>query len=147
MGKQLFTELKKLHLVPVLLVKVVQYFEIVHKMYRKSASSKQRYNNAVTPLIKLLFSIVNLVSNLIILSSSYLSVSECLSVCLLCSVYVCFCVSYVWRLSVSRLLSGSCHCLKSCSVSTLRNGYYCNLELDQFPLWAHAVMEMQWKCL
>ena len=59
----------------------------------------------------------------------HLSVSECLSVCLLCSVYVCFCVSYVWRLSVSRLLSGSCHCLKSCSVFTLRNEYYCNLEL------------------
>ena len=51
----------------------------------------------------------------------FMSVSEYLSVSLLCSVYVCLCVSYVWHMSVSRLLPGSCHCLSSCSVSPLRD--------------------------
>ena len=89
------------------------------------SSSKQRYiYNAVTPLVKLLFCVWEWLREL----TSHLSVSECLSVCLLCSVYVCFSVFYVWRMSVSRLLSGSCHCLKSCSVFTLE-WIHCNLEL------------------
>ena len=53
--------------------------------------------------------------------SVHMSVSECLSVSLLCSVYVCLCVSYVWRMSVCRLLCGGSHCSISCSVYPLRD--------------------------
>ena len=61
---------------------------------------------------------------------------ESLSVCLLCSVYVCLCVSYVWRMSVSRLLPGRSHCSNSCSVSPLR-------DTTAIGVWGSATLQLQ----
>ena len=79
-------------------------------------------DSAVTLLIKLLFSLCFWKQQGTLVEGKevgvFLSVSP---VSLLCNVYVCLCVSSVWRMTVCRLLCGGSHCSNSCSVYPLRD--------------------------